>query len=127
MLTIWNMQRLSVLDRAQARRMTAGAILICAVGLGVMFGVAPKGSEGVPEVDSNARSILAVATAALCYFAQRQSFRMWRLQNERLRTGSWLNALGMAVLYTIVAATLAAPFWLISQSLVHTSAGPVFH
>ena len=125
MLTILNMQRLSILDRPQTRRMTIGAVIICALGLGIMFGVAPKSANGLPQVDSNARSVLAVAAATICYLAQRQSFLNWRRQNDTSRTGSWLNALGMAVLFTVLTGTLSAPIWLLSQSLRGTSVGVV--
>jgi hypothetical protein len=125
MLTIWNMQRLNILDRPQARRMTIGAVIICAVGLGIMFGIAPKSTNGLPQVDSNARSVLAVTAATICYFAQRQSFLTWRRQNDTSRTSSWINAIGLAVLFTVLTGTLSAPIWLLSQSLQGTSVGLV--
>jgi hypothetical protein len=123
MLTIWNMQRMSVLDRPQALRMTIGAIAICAAGLGIIFGVAPHASNGIPQVDGNVSSILSLAAAFLCYVAQRQTFQAWRASNARLRTSSWLQAVGMALLYTLVTGVLSAPFWLLSESVAHSALG----
>jgi hypothetical protein len=103
--------------------MTAGAILISAVGLGIIFGLAPKGSNGFPMVDVKATYIISFAAALLSYLAQREPFRRWRENNPQSRSAPGFKAVGMALLYAMIAGLLSAPFWLVSEAVTHGSVG----
>lgn len=120
-LTVRNMQRLGVLDQTQAWRMSVSAILISAVGLGIIFGLAPKNSNGFPMVDNSSSYALSIAAAFVCYLAQREPFKEWRLRNADARSGPWLRAIAVGLLYTVLAGLLSAPVWFLSQSVLHTS------
>jgi len=115
------MQRLGVLDQTQAWRMSVSAILISAVGLGIIFGLAPKNSNGFPMVDNSSSYALSIAAAFVCYLAQREPFKEWCLRNADARSGPWLRAIAVGLLYTVLAGLLSAPVWFLSQSVLHTS------
>jgi hypothetical protein len=124
-VTIQNMYRLQVLDRAQAYRMAVGAMCIVAVGLGIILGIAPTDKSGQPIPPSGAELILSIAAAALAIAAHRGPFERWRSAHRVEATASWLRAAGWALLYTAGTGLMVVPVALIVEALVgqHTGVG----
>jgi hypothetical protein len=114
-LTIHNMYRLKVLDRAQAWRMAAGAICVFAVGLGIILGLAPVDKSGIAQPTQGAELIFSLPSALLAFLAHRGPFRGWRNDHRVDPTASWLQAVGWALAYTTCTVVLVVPIALIVQ------------
>lgn len=111
-LTIRNLQRLLDLDPKDVRKLTIAVIAVFSIGLATLFLAAHKDSKGIPNLDPNAQTVLSAGVAIVSYAVQRTPFRNWRARHSTTRANSWLAAIGVALLYQVVAVGLAVPLFL---------------
>jgi hypothetical protein len=101
-LTIRNLERLNQVDATAARKLIAASVVVVALGYAALiFTAGHHNSAGVPQPDQNALGFLCAGLAFGSYLAQRVPFRTWRVRNADLRSGPWLPAIWIALLYQL--------------------------
>ncbi|HEY8685767.1 MAG TPA: hypothetical protein VIO57_09190 [Chloroflexota bacterium] len=120
-LTIRNLQRLHTIDPQKARELIIASIGVFAVGIVILLLLNPASARG-QGVNGDATGVLGGGMAIVSYVVQRTAFRSWREANGTVRTGSWLPALGLAAVYSLVTLGAAVPVMLVAM-LVATLGG----
>lgn len=101
-LTVRNMARLQQIDQTRVRELVAAAIGVFAIGFTALLVLAQPNPAKPEALSTNASAVLSLGTAVASYVVQRSPYMAWRRVHERQRTGGWLRALWLAVLFTLV-------------------------
>lgn len=101
-LTVWNLQRLGQFDNISARQQILVVMAVFALGFTVLLSVVPIKGGSVPQFDTSAVRLVNFGTAIASYLVQRPRFLSWKNAHKRVRSGSVLSAIGIAVLYTVL-------------------------
>lgn len=123
MLTVRNLERLQELNQQAARRLLFLIVAVFAVGLAILFLAAQKNKSGQLVIDSNALFILSMGGAIASYLSQRPAFRVWQSAHPAERAGSLLEAIVLAIIYSVISAVVAVPLVLIATQINGGSIG----
>ena len=125
-LTIQNLQRLRAVDAPLARQLTIALIGVYVLGIMALVLVSPRSSRGVPTPDSDVTTVLYGGVALASYIVQRQPFQSWRTAHLRTRTSSWIGALGIAFIYTLVTLAAFLPLYLLLSAISFLTGGVIW-
>ena len=117
-LTVLNVRRLGQIDARQTRSLVTATIVIMAVGMVTMLAVSGMNIRRGPGVYQDAWTVLRIGVASASYLVQRGPYRAWRTAHKAARTGSWIPALGVAVMYTLVWAVVLLPIYFLAEGLL---------
>jgi len=116
-LTVRNLARLGSLRADEAKSAGWALVGIFGLGMGALLSLSPVASDGMPRLDPNLTSGLYLAITIAAYLAQRGAWISWRNRNPNSRGGPWLRAIGVALLYQVLAVIVAVPVYVILASV----------
>lgn len=128
LLTVRNLARVGHLDSRRAAELTAVVFSVYVIGYTILLLVASPNGQQPANISTGGSLAISLGTCLACYTAMRKPYVDWRLANPTARTGTWITAVGSAIVYTLAVSFAVAIVWLLiglAAYLFHWSFGHV--
>jgi hypothetical protein len=112
-LAVRNMARMGEIDARRSIELTVALLAVFAAGYSALLLAAQPSPSQPSDLSPAVTALLSIGTAGGTFLFQRTDFLEWRRDHPQAQTARWYGAIGWGIVYQLLTAIIAIPFFLL--------------